>query len=132
MQSLNVSRFCLFVSWVIDVSAVGIQLGVEKTRRRENMKNLEKKLQRTWSATHKSQDVLSFLKDNLPPVEVFEEGDNWTDPPKCMPEYYRADESGVERDVVEAYRLYYAGSKVTKKTRQNLFYECFLRCKSPA
>ncbi len=29
-----------------------------------------------------------------------------------MPKYYHVDENGKERDVVEAYRLYYAGSKV--------------------
>lgn len=91
----------------------GLELVAEKRRRMVHMATLEKGLQRTWSTQHKSEPVLEFLRDNPPPLAAFPEGDTWSDPPLCMPEWYRTDAAtGQTRDAVAAYRLYYAGSKV--------------------
>ncbi len=91
----------------------GLELVVEKRRRMAHMATLAKGLQRTWSAEHKSEPVLQFLRDNAPPLSAFPEGDTWSDPPLCMPDWYRTDPAtGQTRDAVVAYRLYYAGSKV--------------------
>jgi hypothetical protein len=46
----------------LSVVELGIELGEEKKRRIERMVNLEKGLQRSWSAEHKSQAVLQWLK----------------------------------------------------------------------
>jgi hypothetical protein len=56
-----------------------------------------------WNAEHASTRVTRFILENLPPVEAFELGDEWCDPPACMPEEYA--KMGV--DVVDAYRFYY-------------------------
>jgi hypothetical protein len=91
---------------------LGIQLNVEKQRRIANMVHLPTQLQRSWSMVHKSQDTLQFLKTNPPPVAAFEQGEEWTDPPPAMPDYYKTDDEGEPRDIVLCYRLYYAGSKI--------------------
>ena len=101
----------LSLSHYLAIVELGIQLNVEKQRRIANMKSLPKQLQRNWSLVHKSQDTLHFLKSNPPPVAVFPNGDAWTDPPPCMPDYYKTDDKGAPRDIVTAYRLYYAGTK---------------------
>ncbi len=90
---------------------LGIQLNVEKQRRIANMASLPKALQRSWSMVHKSQDQLQFLKSNPPPLAAFERGEEWSDPPPCMPDYYKTDDKGRPRDIVTCYRLYYAGTK---------------------
>ena len=91
---------------------LGIQLNVEKQRRIANMVLLPKALHRNWSMLHKSQVVLQFLKAHPPPLSAFERGDEWSDPPPCMPDYYKTDDNGVPRNVVTCYRLYYAGTKL--------------------
>jgi len=105
--------------WVVDL---GIQLAEEKRNRIENMMSPDfpsnKRPKKPWSLKHKSQAILQHLKTNSPPLEWFENGNDWTDPPKCVPACYHNDAHGEPFDVVQTYRLCYSGHKrvVTKLT----------------
>jgi len=51
---------------------------------------------------HKGEHILSILKSNLPNIK--DEG--FSDPPKCMPEEYKVE------DTIESYRNYYRYDKI--------------------
>ena len=76
------------------------------------MDNLPKNKRRKWNPNHKSLEVLDFLRKNPPLSDFFECGSEWTDPPLCMPQFYKDFAAKNELDVVAAYRLLYAGTKV--------------------
>lgn len=89
------------VMWVIDL---GIALAAEKTKRAAVRKTLGGK---PWKETHKSTPVLEMLNEKMYDKQYFANGDAWTDPPACMPDCVKQKEN-----VVESYRMYYAGPKV--------------------
>ena len=89
------------VMWIIDL---GIALQREKVKRAVIALQLGKR----WSTEHKSQAVLQMLKANMFDAVHFEQGNRWFDPPACMPDCVKQQTTNV----VEAYRLYYAGPKV--------------------
>jgi hypothetical protein len=91
---------------------LGINLGNEKRRRIRNMENLPKSQQRKWKLYHKSEPILKFCANNVPPSELFSNLD-WEDPPKCMPKYLYCDTDGTPFSTIKSYRLYYSGNKVT-------------------
>lgn len=88
------------VMWVIDL---GIALQREKAKRAIVAATLGKR----WSLQHKSQAVLQMLKEKMFEASYFPQQDTWQDPPACMPDCVK-----VTDDVIESYRLYYAGPKV--------------------
>lgn len=92
---------------------LGLALNIEKQRRMENMINLPKEQRKKWKPDHKSGGVLQFCKENPPPLNLFVMGSEWIDPPKCMPEYYHHNATGEPFSVIDSYRLFYAGHKVT-------------------
>lgn len=90
---------------VAAIIEVGLALAEEKVVRAA----VAKRLGKTWKTTHKSTPVLQWIKDHLPSDDsYFEQGSTWTDPPACMPECLR----NKGADVVDCYRLYYAGHKI--------------------
>lgn len=93
---------------------LGLALGDEKRRRIANMKNLPRDQQpkKAWQLEHKSEGMLKFLQTNVPPLALFPKGDQWTDPPKCMPAYLHTDSNGEPFSCIDSYRLFYAGNKV--------------------
>ena len=93
------SKSTAHVLWIINL---GIQLAKEKIIRAERAKEHGKK----WSIVHKSTPILHYIKTNLYEPEYFEMRDEWIDPPACMPECVK------RSNVIDSYRLYYAGPKV--------------------
>jgi len=94
------------------VVKLGLALCEEKRRRIRHMETLPVAQRKPWKLKNASEDVLQFLQANVPPRMVFPKGDDWTDPPKCMPDYFHKDEHGQPLSVVQSYRLFYAGHKV--------------------
>lgn len=94
--------------------ALGLALGEEKRRRIDEMSKLPKEQQpkNSWKREHKSEETLRYLRDNVPPLELFPDGDSWTDPPKCMPEYLHNNATGNPFSSIESYQLFYSGNKV--------------------
>lgn len=81
------------------VITLGLELAEEKKARAKiaNLAGVK------WKEEHASSIVSNFILEHLPPVEAFELGDEWRDPPACMPEEYA--KMGV--DIIDAYRFYY-------------------------
>ena len=86
---------------VMRIIDVGIALEKERLKRKKvgNKTN--------WVERHASQNVLELLKEIMPGPEHFEEGDKWSEPPQCVPDFIR----NLNTDVIDAYRLTYAGPK---------------------
>jgi hypothetical protein len=97
----------------IAILNLGLALGDEKRRRMDNMVNLPKGQQKIWKRHHKSEDTLFYLQANVPPLQLFPEGNIWSDPPKCMPDYLHNDEFGNPFTTIQSYQLYYSGNKIT-------------------
>jgi hypothetical protein len=91
---------------------LGLALGEEKRRRMDNMDNLPKQQRKLWKRHHKSEETLNFLRDNIPPLALFPDGNVWSDPPKCMPSYLHNDETGNPFTVIQSYQLFYSGNKI--------------------
>jgi hypothetical protein len=89
---------CQSQAHVLGIIEVGLALAEEKVMR------ASKSGKKKWKLTHKSTPILQFIKQNLPPIE----NTQWHDPPACMPDCLKT----KGKDVVECYRLYYAGHKV--------------------
>ncbi len=87
-------------------------LGNEKRRRIAHMETLPASLRKPWKPHHASEEVLQYLHLHVPPLELFPNGSNWSDPPKVMPTYLHNDEFGNPHSVIQSYRLFYAGNKV--------------------
>lgn len=66
---------------------------------------------RKYSEKHKTEDVLAILRANKPDLKMFSCANQWLDPPKCIPKEYHVDEHDKPLDVVQSYRLCYAGDK---------------------
>jgi hypothetical protein len=95
---------------------LGLALGDEKIRRIDNMKHLDAKQRpkKAWKREHKSQEMLRLLRDNVPALHLFPNGNQWSDPPKCMPEYlHNNTDNGEPFSVIDSYRLFYTGNKIT-------------------
>jgi hypothetical protein len=56
-----------------------------------------------YGKRHKSQDVIEWCVTNKPNIQDI----GYTEPPKAMPDEYKVD------SVVESYRNYYRGAKVS-------------------
>lgn len=90
---------------------LGLALCDEKRRRIQAMDALPVAQRKSWKWENECEKVLKFLQEHPPPS--FPDGDSWTDPPKCMPPYLHQDGNGKPLSVVDSYRLFYAGNKVT-------------------
>jgi hypothetical protein len=99
-------------SHYLAVAKLGLALCEEKRRRIRHMETLPLAQRKPWKLKNASEDVLQFLHAHIPPRSVFSKGDDWTDPPKCMPDYFHNDENGQPFSAVRSYRLFYAGHKV--------------------
>lgn len=108
------------------VAELGLALADEKRRRIEYMRShLPVGMQKTWKSENASEKVLKFLHQHVPPALLFPKANLWSDPPKCMPDYYHnslvSDDDGDDElekggrafSAVESYRLFYAGHKVS-------------------
>jgi hypothetical protein len=89
---------------VLAVVDLGLALAEEKAERAIVAKAYGKK----WSVTHKSTPILRFIRDHLPSNNLFELGSEWHDPPACVPQCIKDNSS----DIIDRYRLFYAGHKV--------------------
>lgn len=98
---------CQSRAHVMAVINVGLALAEEKKERALTRNTLHPG--KPWKTTHASTPVLEFIRDHMPDASQFQDGDRWTDPPACMPEKFRR----MSDDIVECYRLYYAGDKVS-------------------
>lgn len=78
----------------------------EERRRRRKM--FPKSQRNRYKKTHATEKVLSILKKHKPDLPDID----WIDPPKCMPEPYHTNAEGEELNVIDSYRLFYAGHKI--------------------
>jgi len=88
---------CQSQAHVLCIIEVGLALAEEKVIRSKRAKN-------KWKLTHKSTPVLEFVRNHLPPIQET----SWSDPPACMPDCLKT----KGKDIVDRYRLYYAGHKI--------------------